>query len=163
MRRKTKRVVSVVTLIALLSTGVFILATSGSAPDFNITEEERSKAYNLLTNSLENSTFAHKKTYVDFRNEKNVVYNLQDSEVATMSSTVNQENNNYEYTNGDIYTIEYGDSVDYLVTVSTEGLYEIEIDYRVIGNVLTNQTIGVMVNNEYQYVDSETDSVEIIK
>lgn len=161
MRRKTKRVVSVVTLIALLSTGVFILATSGSAPDFNITEEERSKAYNLLTNSLENSTFAHKKTYVDFRNEKNVVYNLQDSEVATMSSTVNQENNNYEYTNGDIYTIEYGDSVDYLVTVSTEGLYEIEIDYRVIGNVLTNQTIGVMVNNEYQYVEASTIDVPL--
>ena len=44
MRRKTKRLLSVVTLVALLSAGVVIIANSGSDPDFDISEEERKNA-----------------------------------------------------------------------------------------------------------------------
>ena len=127
MRRKTKRLLSIVTLVALLSTGFIIIANSGSAPDFDISEEERSKAYNFLVNSLEESTFKHETTYIDFLANKNVKYNLKDSENAqTTFNTSNGENYGY---NGDIHTIEYGQCVDYYVTEPTSGLYEIEVDF----------------------------------
>lgn len=160
MRRKTKRLLSIVTLVALLSTGVIIIANSGSAPDFDISEEERSKAYNFLVNSLEESTFKHETTYIDFLANKNVKYNLKDSENAqTTFNTSNGENYGY---NGDIHTIEYGQSVDYYVTVPTSGLYEIEVDFRVVGDtVLTNQTIGIMINDAYQYMEASTIDVPL--
>lgn len=160
MRRKTKRLLSIVTLVALLSTGFIIIANSGSAPDFDISEEERSKAYNFLVNSLEESTFKHETTYIDFLANKNVKYNLKDSENAqTTFNTSNGENYGY---NGDIHTIEYGQSVDYYVTVPTSGLYEIEVDFRVVGDtVLTNQTIGIMINDAYQYMEASTIDVPL--
>lgn len=161
MRRKTKRLLSVVTLVALLSAGVVIIANSGSAPDFDISEEERKTAYDFLVDSLKDSTFRHETTYVDFLGEKEIKYNLKDSENGVTSfNTVNQ-GNMYNY-GGDINTIEFGQSVDYLVTVPIAGLYEIEVDYRVVGEtVLTNQTIGIMINDEYQYSEASTIDVPL--
>ena len=160
MRRKTKRLLSVVTLVALLSAGVIIIANSGSAPDFDISEKDRKDAYNFLVDSLEESTFKHDTTYIDFLNNKQVKYNLKDSENAqTTFNTSNGEQYGYS---GAIHTIEYGQKADYYVTVPTSGLYEIEVDFRVFGDtVLTNQTIGIMVNDAYQYMEASTIDVPL--
>ena len=66
MRRKTKRIISIVTLVAVLSAGIIVIANSGSAPDFEIKEDQRKKAYDLLDSSLSKSTFVHDTTYIDF-------------------------------------------------------------------------------------------------
>ncbi len=152
-----KKILIIGLLIGIIAV-IFAVTNSITSADvkYDLTEEEINDAYELLSGNL--SEFNATNTYHDFLDKDQITY-LGKSFDATTDHTLASES--YGYANGAVHQISYKQEISYKVNVDVSGYYEIEADYFIVGNPLTNYQISVQVNNgtyptgSFQYDESE--------
>lgn len=153
MHKRLKRLLIVIASISIVI--VIFLIQGNRTVNISYTEEEAINAYNLLFDNLENQRY----TYIDFLNENEIDYSLSNYN-ATISSEISSENLEYEY-DGDFVAINPGEFAEYSVNVNKSGLYYLETDYLVDDSVLSNPTISISINGDFQFDESKVIDVPL--
>ena len=170
---KNKKIIigsSSVLLLTLITTVVVVLIDKKEVK-YDVTKEEAKEAYDLLNKSINRN-----QTYYDFISGKTINYSLGEFNAEMKESNASDEYGYSQYLlskndsstpNLNIIdydsTTSYKEYVEYQVTVSSEGLYELELDYYLNDNILTNPTIAISINelDTYQYSEQSTIDVPL--
>ncbi len=152
-----KKKLVILGLLTLLLGSFFIYNfATNTAVVYDLDQEQIDDSYELLYDYLRKGTsvISTIDTYYDFLDESKVRYTLE-TKKATSDSQVSS--NKYDYTDGSVYLLEYRSSpVKYKVDVSEAGYYELELDYYIIDNPLTNLQISIKINDKIQYEESQS-------
>ena len=146
-RRIPIKKLSILLTIIVLTVVIFSLTSSRSKLEQykqEVSVEDYIDSYMLLTD-------AENLSYQRFINEKDVEYNPSIYS-ATFTNAPHTESFGFEE---DVVLLNSEESVTYQVTVDENGLYELNIDYFVEEEVLSDVIISVHINGETQYNESE--------
>ncbi len=150
-----KKKILIIGLLISVITVIFVFINNDSfTTKYELDDKEINDAYDLLYNNL--SDFNKTNTYYDFLDESKITYNNPTISVSVSAGEVNK----YGY-DGNVYSIGYKESLTYSVTPSVSGYYEISPDYYIEGSPLTNYQISVMIDNAFQYDESENIEVPL--
>lgn len=152
--KKKKQVISIVLLsiiaVALIAS-VFIFGKKAEYIS-EIDEKEVKEAFSLLNNTLRTKTVM----YTEFLDNTSVGFG---DEVVTSTPIHGQEVEDYDY---DAVTLDYNNSIEYKITVKNEGLYNLILDYKPMGNTLSDFNVDVKINNEQLYNEMKNISLPLI-
>lgn len=133
-------VISVLSIILLVT---FIIPKQGSyIPKNELEDKDIIDSKEILSTSLNQS-----KLYLDFleENKGNLVYNEKLDTTKTNIITKNDDN-----------SIGKNDFIEYEVSISEAGLYNLEYQYRVASRSLENATLSILIDNKHQYEEQKT-------
>ncbi len=121
-----------------------------------VSEDDYLEALALIQASIEDGRY----TYVDFLEDEasNFDYDLP-SHNAFLTSLESTER--FDYTGMSVSDLYTGESATYSVDIVEAGLYNLNLDYIVTGEILNNITISVAINNEFQFDDANTVDVPL--
>lgn len=172
MNKKKIIIGSSIALIAIVVTLVVTLVDKKQVK-YDVTKEEARTAYNILNKSINRN-----QTYYDFMYDKTVNYSLGNLKAEATISSLQDEYGYSAYLDGkgdtsgtiNLNAIDYdsktnySDVIEYKVNVNNAGLYELELDYFIDDNILTNPTLAISINelDLYQYAEQSTINVPLI-
>lgn len=152
--KKKKQVISIVLLsiiaVALIAS-VFIFGKKAEYIS-EIDEKEVKEAFSLLNDSLRTKTVM----YTEFLDNTSAGFG---NEVASTIPIGGQKLEDYDY---DAVTLDYNDSTKYIITVKNEGLYYLVLDYKPMGNTLSDFNVDIKINDEQLYTEMKNIALPLI-
>lgn len=148
------KVVMLVIGLFVISVLVFSIVHKQSKYQYEVSDSEVASAFNLLNDSLVNQ----KNTYFDFINTVNASNGVgsYQGQLTSEDLQFDQEYNN------PIARLTKESDVVYQVEVASAGLYEINLDYKLMGNALINPIISVEVNDTLQFDEANAINIPLI-
>lgn len=156
MKKKTKNglILSFV-ILCVIAIPVTISLSSNRSVEYKISDLELNQAYDLLKKTATNQ----ETTYYDFKRENQTInYQLPSVTASAEEKFVVADQYQYAAFNPggqSLHQLSYTDSLQYQVDIASPGLYELDLDYLILGdNILTNPTIAITINDQLQYSEA---------
>ena len=150
-RRHIGSIVLICMIAVVVIASVFIFDKKAKYEP-QIDEKEVKAAFNLLNNSLGTKTVM----YTDFLNDITVDFGEEDVFAQPEAGTKMED---YDAL---AVTIDYKESVDYLVEIVTPGLYYLALDYKPIGSSLADFSVDVKINDKQMYNEMKNIALPLI-
>ena len=164
-KAKTALIISLISLFAVggISTAFIVSSSKKFDKTYGVSDAKAQEAYKFLKETIDKKTY----TYYDFKlDNPSVDYSLGTFKGNTIGTNVVSDNYDYHVYNASssiISSLEFGDSIEYKVNVDKAGLYEVNVDYLIKkDNILTAPVIGIMINDKYQYEETDNISCPLI-
>lgn len=151
MKKIVKRIILIVLVLVLAGgAAVLVVLNNRSAYVEDVSPEKLRWAYELLASSLNTEDFKYTDYLLYLNEEKGSgeaeAYPENGETVAALARQWDLEP--YE---GAIVVLKYNEFAQYQVTVETDGVYTILMDYMSAGGSYLDHTAAVEINGEYQY------------
>jgi ABC-type glycerol-3-phosphate transport system substrate-binding protein len=155
-----KRIMNIVLFVIVVFLGVLYFTNPFRNSDYEQWSNEVGyQAYANAIGVLQGTIDEGRYTYYDYLEEVEIDYNLPSAE-GTLTSVQSIERNGYQGT--DVGALFNDSPLTYTVDVAEAGYYNIDVDYIVKGQILSNITISVMINGAYQFDDAKTVDVVLL-
>lgn len=152
--KKPRYIISIV-LIGIIAVAIIAsVFIFGKKAEYvtEVNENEVEAAFNLLNESLQTKTVM----YTDFLDSDTAEMGQGEILVEPNAGTKNDDYN------GSTVSLDYNDSVNYEVVIEKEGLYNLVLDYKPIGESLADFIVDVKVNGEQAYREMRNIALPLI-
>jgi ABC-type glycerol-3-phosphate transport system substrate-binding protein len=152
--KKPRHIISIVLICIIAVAIIASVFIFGKKAEYvtEVNENEVEAAFNLLNESLQTKSVM----YTDFL-DGNAAKMGQGETLAEPYAGTN--NDDYD---GLTVTLDYNDSVNYEVEIEEEGLYNLVLDYKPIGESLADFSVDVKINEEQSYNEMRNITLPLI-